>query len=186
VTEPFNVFEPQEFVDHLRRGELVAQQALTLTGIVKEDEDNSMNLLFAFGTLCESWTSVPVDFIEKIELVEHLACGGHSNPLVNLTFKTPKSQENAVYSALLAACLKQRPRITSTSYHAFTSGGQQQQRMIPFVHFPGARKTELASFRNSCSECNEYEIIDGLGIGALHHCQHYPSGMVVCWYQYSG
>lgn len=186
MTGPFNVFEPQEFVDQLRRGGLITSQALNVTGIVKEDNGNSKNLLFAFGTRCESWTSVPIDFIEKIELVEHAACGDHSHPLVNLTFKTPQSPDSAVFSSLLNACLKQRPLLNTASYHSSFGSGQQRHQLIPIAHFVGARNAGLTSFRNSCSECNEYEIIDGLGIGTLHHCQYYPSGMVVCWYEYSG
>lgn len=184
MTQLSHVFKPQEFVDKLRRNELTAP--LTLTGIVKEAADDSTHLLFAFGTRCESWTSLPLDVIERIELLEHSTCGDHSHPLVHVTLKTPPSPEIAAFASLLNASLKSRTPAHTTSHGPSTGGTQQRRQLVPVVRYarPGQAGSG-ATVRAACSECNEYEVVDGLGTGELHHCNYYPGGTVLCWYEFS-
>lgn len=201
MTERSNVFSPQEFVERLRRDELAAP--LTLTGMVKEAPDNSTHLLFAFGARCESWTSIPLDLIDKIELVDQLTCRDHSHPLVNVILKKQQSPEAVVLVSLLQASLIQRTPVSpapplpsmagvqqnpvgSASHFPQASGAQQRRQLIPFARYarPGNAGSHPIA-RSACSECNEYEIVDELGIGSLHHCNYYPGGTVLCWYEYS-
>jgi hypothetical protein len=184
MTERSNVFGPQEFVDKLRRDEITVP--LTLTGIVKEVADSSTHLLFAFGTRCESWTSVPLDLIERIELVDHATCGDHSHPLVNVTLKTPQSPEIAVFASLLNASLRQRTLAGTTSHLPSTGGAQQRRRLIPLARYARAGNAGSPPIARACSECSEYEDFGELGLGTLHHCYYFPGGTVDCWYEVGG
>lgn len=183
MAERSNVFAPQEFIEKLRRDELTAP--LALTGMVKEAVDPT-HLLFAFGSRCDFWTSIPLDLIEKIELVDRVACGDHTHQLVNLILKTQQLPETAVFASLLHASLRQRTPAGTASHLPSTGGAQQQRRLIPFARYtrPGSAGS-LPTTRSACAECNDYEIVDGVGIGSLAYCNYYPSGLVLCWYEYS-
>jgi len=73
MREETNKLTAQEFVEELRRGETRAP--LTLTGMVKLSEDEDYpQLLFALGTRCADWTSVPLDSVESVEVKDSVPC----------------------------------------------------------------------------------------------------------------
>ena len=60
-------FEPDEFLDRLKRDEIYAP--IVLYGMVKLAEDNDDYLLFAHGSVCENWFRISLSSIENINLL---------------------------------------------------------------------------------------------------------------------
>jgi hypothetical protein len=64
--------------------------------MVKMSEDQDYpQLLFALGTRCADWTSVPLDSVESVEVKDSVPCDDHTHPLVTLTLKEPDSPVGA-------------------------------------------------------------------------------------------
>lgn len=103
MTAASNAFTPQEFLEKLGTHELDGDSPLTLTGMVKPNDESSTELMFVVGTRCSKWTSVPIDIIDNIAVLGSVPCDEHSHPRVKLTFKTPQSPEATAYASLLRA-----------------------------------------------------------------------------------
>ncbi|MFD7785489.1 hypothetical protein ACFV4Q_20710 [Streptomyces nojiriensis] len=91
------MYSPQEF---FARDDLGAP--LFLTGMVKKEETGDQFVSFAVGASCSSWRRVPTDAIEGIEYLGDISCRDHTHPLVNVSFKRPKSDEGLLFASLAA------------------------------------------------------------------------------------
>ncbi len=151
MAQKTSLFTAQEFSEKLRHGEV--DTSVRLTGLAKLPEDSSTHLMFAIGSRCANWTTLPLDVIESVEMVEVVQCGDHTHPLVTLTFKTPETSEGSAFAALLNAAVKQRTVARARQVtHGLTSicvhGGRLGEGKGS-----GGDVTRLA-----CTDCPEYEI----------------------------
>jgi hypothetical protein len=155
-----NSFTPEEFLAKLETDEL--DSPLTLTGMVKTGEEGSTELMFVVGTKCTTWTSVPVDIIEKIDVLGTVPCDDHAHHRVTLTFKAPQSPEAAAYAGLLRA----RPQ----------SGSRRR-----VVHKPKAGgSTDFLSG----APCSEIEIDAAGTVWELVDYVTFDDGSCICTYQH--
>ncbi len=99
MSEQTKSYDAQEFLGRLVRNEITSP--LIFTGMVKQAGDDK-HLLFAFGTHCEHWSKVPLEIIEKVEVLQILPCKDHTHPFVKLHFKHPASGEGQFFAALAA------------------------------------------------------------------------------------
>lgn len=91
-------FSTAEFVRKLRAGEF-ASAPLAATGLVKTSEEED-GLLFAHGSDCTNWISIPTRLIDRVEFLQVVPCKDHSHPLVTLVFSIPESPEAQVFAGL--------------------------------------------------------------------------------------
>ncbi|MCW2631650.1 MAG: hypothetical protein JWR88_612 [Pseudonocardia sp.] len=73
-------FTPLEFLDSLRRDDI--RRPVLLRGMVKPADDDDQVLMFAHGSACEDWITVPVASIETVEFLNFVPCADHKRPLV--------------------------------------------------------------------------------------------------------
>ncbi|MDT5208491.1 MAG: hypothetical protein QOF67_906, partial [Mycobacterium sp.] len=158
-------FKPKEFLDKLGKDQL--DGPLTLTGMVKASEDSSTELMFAVGTRCGNWTSVPTDIIESIDVLGSVPCDDHSHHRVTLTFKTPKSLEAATFAALLSAAVKQRG---------------QAKRVVRKNKGGGSGSPQ--TFAGGCG-CSDYEIDADGTVWQLTDVVDFEDGSCICTYMHA-
>jgi hypothetical protein len=87
-----------DFIAKLRQGEFVSDP-LAVTGLVKLPEEGD-GLLFAYGTDCTNWISIPLKLIKGVEFLRVARCEDHNHPLVTLIFSTPESLEAQVFARI--------------------------------------------------------------------------------------
>jgi hypothetical protein len=162
-------FTPQEFFEKLGNDEL--QGPLTLTGLVKVGEDSSTELMFAVGTHCADWTSVPLETIENVEVLDVVPCADHTHHRVTLTFKTPTSAEGAMFASLLSAATKRQS--SPARVVRVLKGGSGAGRI------PG----QGAVLRDSGCPCNDYEIDASGTLWVRTECQDMGDGLTICTFE---
>jgi hypothetical protein len=91
-------FSGEEFLQKLRHDEITTP--IVFTGIVKKADEGADQFLFALSGNCGNWVKIPVAGIEKVEVLDVVACKDHTHPLVNLQFKRPQSEEGSLFLAL--------------------------------------------------------------------------------------
>ena len=173
-------FTAQEFVHQLRNDEV--QPLLTLTGMVKQAEDDDTRLLFALGTQCADWTQVPLDSIESVEVLDSVPCKDHAHPLVSLTLRQPESSEGTLFSALLAAAVKGRAtdRGSRSNLESGTRGIRTRYAKLSNADvILGPRSPNPGG---CAAACNEFEIFDDGVIRPLVSCRDFGGGVYVCYY----
>jgi len=169
-----------EFVDQLRHDEIRPQ--LTLTGMVKTPDDDDTQLLFAFGTSCADWTSVPLDSIETVEVLDSVPCKDHAHPLVNLTLRKPESSEGDMFTALLAAAVK-RQATGLGSRSLLEPGARGTRARYAKLSRPDVILGPKTPNPGGCAAaCNEFEIFDDGVIRPLTSCRDYGGGVYICYY----
>lgn len=69
-----------------------------VAGMVKAGDDEE-HIWFAPGTRChpDAWVHVPVDVIERVELIVHVPCDDHDHPFVHVYFKSPPESDSQAY-----------------------------------------------------------------------------------------
>jgi hypothetical protein len=179
MMERASVFTAQEFIDKLRSDAIEAP--LALTGMVKLPEDHSTELMFAPGTRCVDWMSVPLDAIESVEVLDVVPCDDHTHPLVTLTFKAPESSEGALFAALLRAAVK-RGAFNRAMRPLHTTEPTPRARLVTRT-VGGFREPATLRAGGCAAECNEYEVDEAGHIYQLYSCKDYGSGIYVCYYE---
>ena len=104
-------FEPDEFLDRLKRDEIYAP--IVLYGMVKPAEDNDDYLLFAHGSVCENWFRIPLSSIENISVLTVVPCDDHKHPLVSLVLRQPETDEGRLFASLVQATSGQARNLLS-------------------------------------------------------------------------
>jgi hypothetical protein len=92
---------PDDFFDKLHEGTLVTAVPVRLTGMVKKSGGKERAIEFAPGGNCSGWITIPLEFIEEVEVLRIVRCKDHSHPLVRLNLKAPKTPEGKVLLSLL-------------------------------------------------------------------------------------
>jgi len=172
-------FTAQEFMDKLRRDEIVAP--LTLTGMVKIYEDDDTQIKFALGTRCSDWTSAPLDVVESVEVLDSVPCEDHSHPLVVLTLREPESSEGAVLAALLSAALR-RPAANRSTPAGLNTGSRRIRTRHAKLSSDVLLGPETPNPGGCAAACNEYEIFDDGVIRPLVSCRDLGGGSYICYY----
>lgn len=65
---------------------------VTLTGLVKAGDSKDW-VVFAPGSACRNWRSIPVSLIDTVEVLGQQACDDHEHPSVRLTLTAPADDE---------------------------------------------------------------------------------------------
>lgn len=96
-------FSGTDFVTALLLNDL--RPSLIVSGMVKPIEEKKESILFDRGGACMTWIEIPVDMIEKVDVLRYVRCKDHSHPYVRLTLKdVPKENTVAsVFHSMLAA-----------------------------------------------------------------------------------
>jgi len=87
-----------ELLDKLTRNEL--SSPLILIGMIKPDEHDKNIILFSHSG-CLNWVRVPVNSVERANVLGELPCKDHSHSLVSLQIKEPDSELARVLHNLL-------------------------------------------------------------------------------------
>jgi hypothetical protein len=56
---------------------------------------------FALGGKCSGWVTIPLEFVEDVEVLRSVTCKDHSHPLVSLKLKSPRTPEGKLFLAML-------------------------------------------------------------------------------------
>jgi hypothetical protein len=179
MVEGTTKFTAQEFMDKLRHDEIMAP--LTVTGMVKVSDDDYNQIMFALGTQCADWTSVPLDLIESVEVLGSAPCEDHSHPLVALTFKKPESSEGAVFTALLGAAV-QRPAINRSTPSLLNTIPRRVHTRHAKLRSDVLLGPQTPNPGGCAAACNEYEIFDDGVIRPLVSCRDLGGGSYICFY----
>jgi hypothetical protein len=164
MTAMSKTFTPQEFIEKLTRDELTAP--LALTGMVKTAEESSTEVMFAIGSDCAGWTSVPLNMIDNVEVLGVVPCKDHTHHRVRLTFNPPTSPEGTVFAALLNAATTRR------------------QTRTRVVHSPdGASSAGASVLRQSGCPCNDYEIDADGQLWVRTSCEDQGDGSTICTFE---
>ena len=90
-----------ELFESLQQDKLITTASVTLIGMVKKSEAKEKAIEFAPGGNCSSWVTIPLEFIEDVEILKFVPCKDHTHPLVRLNLKTPKAPEAKIFSSIL-------------------------------------------------------------------------------------
>jgi hypothetical protein len=165
-----NSFSPKEFLAKLAKDDFA--RPLALTGMVKPDDSTSDGLLFVPGTRCGSWTQIPANMIDTVEVLGSAPCGDHSHQRVTLTFKAPKSPEAATFAALLNAVSISRQ-----------GGPKRMVRKTKGGGATGAAQTSPSVYAGGCG-CSDFEIdLEGT-VWVLTDVVDFDDGSCICTYQH--
>ncbi len=104
-----------DFFEKLQHDELSAVDPFYITGMVKKSEGKEKTLDFAPGGNCAHWVTIPLEYIEEVEMIKTIPCKDHAHPLVKLHLKEPKTPEGKTFFALLS-------RVKEHEVHSPTSG----------------------------------------------------------------
>lgn len=102
-------FSPEDFVKTLSDGNL--KDALILQGLVKQLKNDPSVLLFSEGAECAIWVTIPIDIIDKVEVLEVPPYRDHPHQLVRLHFKAPSATNRE--ASVFAELLKMRVAVSS-------------------------------------------------------------------------
>jgi hypothetical protein len=90
-----------EFFEKLQQDKLSTPLPFGILGMVKKTEGKERTIAFAPGVHCSNWVTIPLEFIETVEMIRTIPCKDHSHPLVKLNMKTPKTPEGKMFFAML-------------------------------------------------------------------------------------
>lgn len=68
-------------------------------GLIDQADDQEF-IKFSLGVRCATWTLIPTDMIEKVELIRHIRCGDHTHPFVHLFLGAPASPEANAFAGI--------------------------------------------------------------------------------------
>jgi hypothetical protein len=113
-------YEGAKFAEALSSGTF--KQPIVLTGLAKQAENDNNAIMFAEGTLCQSWVKIPADMIDKVEYLATITCRDHEHPLVTLYLEDPPRQ-NPAAGALADLLRQKRQGMSWSTEYPTTSGG---------------------------------------------------------------
>ena len=90
-----------DFFEKLQHDQLDKTVPFSIMGMVKKSEGKEKTIEFAPGGNCSNWVSIPLEFIEDVDMMQIISCKDHTHPLVKLNMKTPKTPESKIFFALL-------------------------------------------------------------------------------------
>ena len=90
-----------DFFEKLQHDKLETTVPFSMVGMVKKSEGKEKTIEFAPGVNCSNWVTIPLEFIEDVEMMKTIACKDHSHPLVKLNMKKPITPEGKIFFALL-------------------------------------------------------------------------------------
>ncbi|MFO0967853.1 MAG: hypothetical protein U0793_20005 [Gemmataceae bacterium] len=93
-------FSIQDFIKALNEDRL--KETFALEGMVKKADDPN-TLMFAAGTSCRRWVSIPIDLITNVTWLGKVPCRDHTHDLVRLEMKEPQTAEARMLRDLLNA-----------------------------------------------------------------------------------
>ena len=88
-----NTFTGVEFAKRLSEGKL--KQPIVKIGMVKKDDADPKTILFAEGTACGDWISIPVSLIEEATFLGNTRCHDHEHALTRIELKDPPADNEA-------------------------------------------------------------------------------------------
>jgi hypothetical protein len=88
----------EEFIKRLRAGEF-ASAPLEATGLIELPIEGD-GLLFAHGSDCTNWISIPRKLIDRVEFLGVVSCKDHTHPFVTLIFSVPESPEGQAFAGI--------------------------------------------------------------------------------------
>lgn len=91
------VLSAEELVSHLRQQGVGT--TISFIGMVKAGE-REHEIMFARGTDCTKWISLPRDLVDSAEILGSVPCAGHEHHLVRIAIKRPESEEAKVFANL--------------------------------------------------------------------------------------
>ena len=103
-----------------------------IIGMVKKSDGKEKTIEFAPGGNCSNWVTIPLEFIEDVEMLKTIPCKDHSHPLVKLNLKTPKTTEGGIFYALIKGMMH-------------TSAGKQHNHETPERKYPNPETESIAS-----------------------------------------
>jgi hypothetical protein len=112
-------FTGPEFVKALSEGGL--REPIVREGMVKPSENDTTSIEFSEGNMCELWTKIPVDMIERVEYVSNIRCQDHQHPLVRLFLKEPPAENKL--AGVLSELLRANPRVRGQKTVARAASG---------------------------------------------------------------
>ena len=72
---------------------------ISLVGMAKKSEGKAFQ--FALGGNCSGWVTIPLEFVEDVEVLRSVTCKDHSRPLVSLKLKSPRTPEGKLFLVML-------------------------------------------------------------------------------------
>ena len=90
-----------DFFEKLQHDQLETTVPFSIIGMVKKSGGQEKTIEFAPGGNCSNWVTIPLEFIEDVEILKTISCKDHTHPLVKLKIKTPESIEGKLFFALL-------------------------------------------------------------------------------------
>lgn len=126
MEKPSESLTPDDFFAKLHEDTLGASLPVRLTGMVKKSEGKEKVIQFAPGGNCSGWITIPLEFIEDVEVLRIVRCKDHSHPLVKLNLKTPKTPEGKIFLSLLEGMS--------------LAGGQPAYAGAPMAYAAGGRR----------------------------------------------
>jgi len=81
-------FTGETLVQALKEGSLAQPKAL-LTGMVKQSDKEGYIAFTRSG--CDEWVEIPVNMIQKADLLGHRRCEDHNHPLMQINIQEPTS-----------------------------------------------------------------------------------------------
>jgi hypothetical protein len=124
---------PDDFFEKLHEGSLGAAVPVRLTGMVKKSEGKERAIEFAPGGNCSGWITIPLEFIEEVEVLRMVRCKDHSHPLVKLSLKAPKTPEGKILLSLLEG-------MQAAGGQPSFAGGQTAYVGAPTAYAAGGRR----------------------------------------------
>jgi hypothetical protein len=97
-----NSLTAADFFEKLQQDKLDSPLPFSLVGLVKKSEGKEKTIEFAPGGNCSHWVTIPLEYIEDVEVIRTISCKDHSHPLAKLNMKTPKTPEGKLFFAILA------------------------------------------------------------------------------------
>ena len=163
---------PDEFFQKLNEGTLGTAVPVRLTGMVKKYEGKEKAIQFAPGANCSGWITIPLEFIEDVEVLRIVRCRDHSHPLVKLSLKTPKTPEGKIFLSLLEGMSPAggQPPYVGTPM-AYAGGGRRGYPGQPLA-YAGMAPSAFAGMQAAPA------MMGGGGFGAIEsgcHLRCYPA-----------
>jgi hypothetical protein len=105
MKENLETLSADDFFEKLQQDKLITETPFSIVGMVKKSDGNEKTIKLAPGGHCSNWVTVPLEFIDRVEMVSTVPCKDHSHPLVKLHMKKPKTAEGQLYFDLLEKML---------------------------------------------------------------------------------
>jgi hypothetical protein len=162
----------KEFLEALGSG--ILKEPTVLTGVAKTDEADPGVILFSEGTSCVLWTRIPVEMIEKVEVLGHVSCPENGRlPYVRLHMKASDHPEVAVLAELLRKSSRgaELPCASLTEMRQHSAFHQRLPQPSPLGRprsrlKPGPVLLDTCWWSKTNGVCGNSEMMSGEGTGS--------------------